>query len=947
MNSGQRRDVQKVIVGEEHQQEWSSSLDQEDTQPPHIKEEQDELRINQDGEQLQGLEEADITKFPFTPVPVKSEDDEEKPEFSQLHQRQIEAIKTEADGEDCGGPEPAMKSDPDTHLQPDTDDKTGDSSEPETDASDEETREPQSGLNSRNNYRFPVGDSRCTTGEKAFSCSECGKRFGTNGHLKRHMGTHTGEKPFSCSVCMKAFRESGSLKRHMRIHTGDKPFKPPKPCKLTITQITFVEIMAAAKPNSVIDLQKNPFTRRSLEEKKRIKDLGPDQPDLQIQQQASDRGRNYTRGFTRSCYGKRSWLAGCDVSNAFFCFPCLLFQSVGTEVLWTTTGVRDLKHLSEKCKRHESSRSHLDNSMKLTFFGRVSIAEQLDEGYRIGIRRHNEEVTKHRHILSTIIDRVKFCGAFELALRGHDESESSDNPGMFRGWVDFAASLDGALKEHLDRATVFKGTSKTIQNELLDCMLSVTREQIIKEVQTSDFLSIQADETTDIATQPQLLLVLRYIDAKNNVQERFFEFIPLQSATAESVATALKGRLATVLPEDQKSKLICQAYDGATTSAVQRKIQDVYPNAHYIHCYAHQLNLIMQQATSHISKVRIFFSNIGGFSSFFSKSPKRTCFLDEVVAHRLPRSGTVRWNFHSRAISTVFEHRDDLIRCFESIQDSGDFDPNTVREAGALAMLLEDQDFKFFLELYHHITPHVDFLCAKLQEKNIDSVHIKGSIRQFQQEIQKIRNSLHSIGEQSSGSRPTKRRRALSPEDRERIAAEVCDTILGHTRERFSFADHLVCATLLQGDRFEEYKDTFPEDALSSTMKAYPMLSGSKLKTELSLIYSKEEFKACRGAVDLFQLFMENNLEEVFSETVTLLKVVITTPMTTAEAERCFSTSKRIKTFLRNPVTQERLNALAMLSMEKRLVTEMTDFNQRVIEKFAGQNERRATFMFK
>lgn len=125
--------------------------------------------------------------------------------------------------------------------------------------------------------------------------------------------------------------------------------------------------MAAVHPNSVIYLQKNPFTRLSLEEIKKIKDLGPDQPDLQIQQQASDRGRSYTRSFTRACYEKRRWLAGCDVSNSLFCFPCLLFQSVGTEVLWTTTGVRDLKHLSDKCKRHESSRSHIDNSMKLTF----------------------------------------------------------------------------------------------------------------------------------------------------------------------------------------------------------------------------------------------------------------------------------------------------------------------------------------------------------------------------------------------------------------------------------------------------------------------------------------------------------------------------------------------------------------------------------------------------
>ncbi|XP_078123386.1 uncharacterized protein LOC144528585 [Sander vitreus] len=117
-------------------------------QPPHIKEEQEDLWSSQEGEQLQGLEEADITKFPFTPVPVKSEDDEEEAQSSQLHQRQTQHMKTEADGEDCGGPEPARNSHP--LLQPETEDQTGDSSEPETDDRTDwkETREPQSALNS-------------------------------------------------------------------------------------------------------------------------------------------------------------------------------------------------------------------------------------------------------------------------------------------------------------------------------------------------------------------------------------------------------------------------------------------------------------------------------------------------------------------------------------------------------------------------------------------------------------------------------------------------------------------------------------------------------------------------------------------------------------------------------------------------------------------------------
>lgn len=63
--------------------------------------------------------------------------------------------------------------------------------------------------------------------------------------------------------------------------------------------------------------------------------------------------------------------------------------------------------------------------------------------------------------MSRTIDAVKFCIAFKLVLCGHDESESSDKPRTFDELVDFVASLDGVLKEHLENATVFKGTSKT------------------------------------------------------------------------------------------------------------------------------------------------------------------------------------------------------------------------------------------------------------------------------------------------------------------------------------------------------------------------------------------------------------------------------------------------------------------------------------------------------
>ncbi|XP_038570996.1 zinc finger protein OZF-like isoform X6 [Micropterus salmoides] len=208
-------DVQLLLVSKEEvpleQQEWSLSLDQEDPpEPPYIKEEQKELWTSQKGEQLRGLEEADTTKVTFTPVLVKSEEDnKEKPQSSQLHQRLTEQEKTDADGEDCGGPELARNSDPDRPLQPDTEDVTS------------ETREPQSCLNLLQN------NSGCITGEKPFGCSECDKRFYTKSSLRQHMKIHTGQKPFSCSVCGKRFFESSDLIKHFRVHTGEKPFSCP------------------------------------------------------------------------------------------------------------------------------------------------------------------------------------------------------------------------------------------------------------------------------------------------------------------------------------------------------------------------------------------------------------------------------------------------------------------------------------------------------------------------------------------------------------------------------------------------------------------------------------------------------------------------------------------------------------------------------------------------
>lgn len=167
------------------------------------------------------------------------------------------------------------------------------------------------------------------------------------------------------------------------------------------------------------------FFKYSYEEKIELKAKGRPLVDITIEKTGVSRGKNYTRKFSRDIYSKNEWICGCNKKNALYCFPCLLF---GGDKAWTEIGVTDLKHLSLKIKRHENSKSHLHNCMEFALLGSTNIMAQLDSAYWVNIQRHNENVSKNRYILSKIINCIKFCGAFELALRGHDESDTSENP---------------------------------------------------------------------------------------------------------------------------------------------------------------------------------------------------------------------------------------------------------------------------------------------------------------------------------------------------------------------------------------------------------------------------------------------------------------------------------------------------------------------------------------
>lgn len=83
--------------------------------------------------------------------------------------------------------------------------------------------------------------------------------------------------------------------------------------------------------------------------------------------------------------------------------------------------------------------------------------------------------------------------------------------------------------------------------------------------------------------------------------------------------------------------------------------------------------------------------------------------------------------------------------------------------------------------------------------------------------------------------------------------------------------------------------------------------------------------------------------EDVFSTIKKLLQVLSTLPVSVASAERSFSTLRRLKTWLRSRMTEDRLSALCLINIYNKV--DMLDQIDHIIDIFANLKNRRVDFV--
>ncbi|CAB4035785.1 zinc finger MYM-type 1-like, partial [Paramuricea clavata] len=619
------------------------------------------------------------------------------------------------------------------------------------------------------------------------------------------------------------------------------------------------------------------------------------------------------RAFQESWYAKKDWLCGSSALKKLFCWPCLLFCP-GKSPTWTKSGYNDMHGFLSDFKKHERSNSHMGAFKTWKMYGAgVRVDSLISQARRDEIQRHNEEVRQNREILKTITEAVLYLSRQESAFRGHDESEDSLSRGNYRELLESFAKFDSVFERRLhgrlaesERGGVgggrFTGVSPEIQNDLINCLDSIIEDEIFKEINDCTFMSVQVDETSDVSTKEQVSMIAR-LDKGSEIVERQLGFVDVSSnRNAAAITQVIKDKLSQ--HSGIKDKLIMQTYDGAAVmsghiNGVQVQVRQEYPFAHFVHCAAHRLNLVLCQSASSISPIKIFFVNVGAFSTFINNALKRKAFL---TSHKieLPNPGDTRWYYRARVINVLHKNYENLLEIFEGVVDQPvGWDDETLDKSFVSSLRSDEAFDEFYQEAVDKVGPPIS--------------------------------------------------RADTKHNYKQLYFEILDSIVGMLNERFQDMERFGFLDLVNPKVFATWGGVVPPERINLLKQTYgPLFDVPMLENQLSFIYRDKDFHK-ETSDELLKYIFKFNLQSSTPEAVKLLKMNGVLSIASASVERSFSCLKRVKGYLRNTMGQGRLSSLCRISIHKDIVKLKEDDNvlhEEVIKKFV-EKPRLLAFLYK
>ena len=459
--------------------------------------------------------------------------------------------------------------------------------------------------------------------------------------------------------------------------------------------------LASTSKSTCVD--KLPLSSRDLDLPSDLGDNAPAQP-RSVKPPKTSFG-SQARSFQNKWFKERPWLEYSVKNDACFCFPCRKYLT-GNEkdTIFTRDGFRNWKTACETSKgfaKHSSSKAHV---LSMTIWNEkqkyVAVGGALEKVC-------GEQIERNQYYLSRMFELVKFLTTNELAFRGTEEEIGGLHAGLFLKMVEYTQTIDKKFAE-ISKTILqnAKYTSPQFQNEVISILAELVKRRIIEKVKERDngLFAIKCDEARDSSGVELLTIVLRFVNKEGQACEKLLGLYDLEQFDAQYIA----GTIIQALKEADLNLdfLLAQCYDGASVmsgkhAGVQKRIcNEVNRDVPYVHCFNHQLHLIVVHLCEKVDIIRNFFHTCQMLNDFFGR-PKVRALYQKSGATALARLMEQRWSGHLKTVKSILDNFDDIISILDSFSGS-DFPEMSVIAAG-LKKAINQKRFLFVAFLMHEV----------------------------------------------------------------------------------------------------------------------------------------------------------------------------------------------------------------------------------------------------
>ncbi|CAN1750399.1 Zinc finger MYM-type protein 1 [Linum perenne] len=348
-------------------------------------------------------------------------------------------------------------------------------------------------------------------------------------------------------------------------------------------------------------------------------------------------------------------------------------------------------------------------------------------------KQSDQAKKEHRIRLEASFKCINWLLKHGLPFRGHDESEESNNRGLFLSLLEFYASdIEHVKSVVLENAPKNQQmTSPDIQKDIVHALAIETTKLITTDI-GDNFFAILADESRDVSVKEQMGVVLRYVDGKGN---------------GLSI-----------------SRVRGQGYDGASNmkgeiNGLKTLILEESPSAYYIHCFAHRLQItLVAVAQNHDDDVNVFFFIVGTVTNLVGASCKRPDIIRETQANKIAeaialgglktgcglnqeigmkRPSDTRWGSHFGTLVNLENLFSTLVNTLQNLEG----DKKATTQASVVLIQIKDFEFAFMMKLMIEVLAITNALSIALQNNDQNIVNAIHLVNVSKRRLQELRDS--------------------------------------------------------------------------------------------------------------------------------------------------------------------------------------------------------------